>query len=116
VQGVQDEHPDLRLRRSLLRPLFHGPQQVLEGCQQRAARLLEPLAIRLADVLFEQQVEQCQLIIAQAFLDGTALFSVEARSQRHELSECRFDGGPVLLPIVVGDDLLVLPVVVHSPR
>ena len=53
---------------------------------------------------------------AQSFLGGPLLLGVETLGEVHQPGEGLFDGGAVLLAVVVGDDLLVLLVVVHPQR
>jgi len=45
-----------------------------------------------------------------------ALLGVELGSERHQQPERLRDGGAVFLAVVVGDDLLIAPVVAHRER
>ena len=69
---IEDEDLHLGLRRGLLGPVGHGSEQVAQRRQQGLAGLLQALAIGLADVLLEQQIEQRQLIVAQTLLRGAS--------------------------------------------
>ena len=45
----------------------HRFQEFLERCEQRLTGLLQPLPIRLADVLTEEQIELGKFVVGQAF-------------------------------------------------
>jgi hypothetical protein len=44
------------------------------------------------------------------------LLFIKTSRKRHKLGECGLYGGPVLLSVIVSDDLLILPVIVHPER
>ena len=66
-----------------------------------------------ANAVLEQQVKQRQLLFAQPLIGGASLLGIEGGRERNQLREGGFNGRPVLLAVVVRDDLLVLLVVVH---
>ena len=81
----------------------------MNGLQQAAARQLDALAIRLANVVLQNQVEERELLLAQALFCGAALFGIKALKKIDEPGERVLDGDAVLFAVVVGNDLSARP-------
>ncbi len=57
---------------------------------------------------FLQQIEDRQRLLIKLFPDGPALFLIQFPDQLEQSLKCLLDGQAVLLPVVIGNDLLVV--------
>ena len=108
VEIVQNEHFHVGLRLGVFGPVWHGPQMGYERGQEIAAGQFKALAVGFADGVFEEHLEEGVFILAEALFGGPPLLGIESFGEVHQSGEGLLDGDTVLLPVVVGDDLLIL--------
>jgi hypothetical protein len=84
--------------------------------ESKSAGLLHSFTGLLVQAVLLQEIKQGEFVFAEALFHRPCLFFMEAVHQFNQSVESLLDRRPILFTIVVGDDLLVFALVIHSAR
>ena len=101
---------------SFSRHLIHAQLFRLERLQQSNSNGLDPFDIGRDQLVFLQEVENGQRFLVEAFSHCAALFVVKLLDEFQQGLERLLDRNLVLVPVVVRDDLFVVPLKVGAKR
>ncbi len=113
---IQDEGLNFRLRLHFLGPLISQADKPYDIRQKLPASLLDPFAVTFRQIAPLDQFELRQLRLAQSLHHSPALLGIQTARQIDQYGEGILDGRPLLVLVVLGDDLPVLLLVVHVLR